>query len=78
MTLHTSLVGTPHPPLAAHGPRVLSFLDFCWGSIGIMENKMETTIMGYVGIIGYMLQALLGGPWTRCNTHWLAVFFIRD
>ena len=21
-----------------------------WGYIGIMENKMETTIMGYIGI----------------------------
>ena len=21
---------------------------------GIMENKMETTIMGYMGIVGYM------------------------
>ena len=23
--------------------------------IGIMENQMETTIMGYIGIIGYIL-----------------------
>ena len=23
--------------------------------IGIMENKMETTIMGYMGIIGHIL-----------------------
>ena len=23
--------------------------------IGIMEKKMETTIMGYIGIIGYIL-----------------------
>ena len=23
--------------------------------IGIMDNKMETTIMGYMGIIGYIL-----------------------
>ena len=22
-----------------------------WGYIGIMENKMETTIMGYIGFI---------------------------
>ena len=35
----------------------------CWqsqdfqfsGYIGIMEKKMETTIMGYIGIIGYIL-----------------------
>ena len=25
------------------------------GYIGIMEKKMETTIMGFIGIIGYML-----------------------
>ena len=24
--------------------------------MGIMEKKMETTIMGYIGIIGYMFQ----------------------
>ena len=24
-----------------------------WGYIGIMENKMETTIRGYIGIIGF-------------------------
>ena len=28
----------------------------CWGYIGIMENKMETTILywGYMGYIGRM------------------------
>ena len=26
-----------------------------WGYMGIMENEMETTIMGYIGIIGYIL-----------------------
>ena len=26
-----------------------------WGYIGIMEKKMETTIMGDIGIIRYML-----------------------
>ena len=26
-----------------------------WGYIGIMEKKMETTIMGCMGIIGYVL-----------------------
>ena len=25
------------------------------GHIGIMEKKMETTIMGYIGITGYIL-----------------------
>ena len=25
------------------------------GYMGIMEKKMETTIMGYIGIIGYIL-----------------------
>ena len=25
-----------------------------WGSIGIMEKKMETTIMGYIGILGHL------------------------
>ena len=25
------------------------------GYIGIMENQMETTMMGYIGIIGYIL-----------------------
>ena len=29
--------------------------DFSDGCIGIMENEMETTIMGYMGIIGYIL-----------------------
>ena len=29
--------------------------DFSDGCIGILENKMETTIMGYMGIIGYIL-----------------------
>ena len=29
-----------------------------WGYIGIMEKKMETTIMGYIGIIiGYILAS---------------------
>ena len=23
-----------------------------WGYIGIMENEMETTTMGYIGVIG--------------------------
>ena len=25
----------------------------CWDYLGIMENNMETTIMGYVGYIGF-------------------------
>ena len=32
-------------------PGVLNFLN-PWGFNGIMEMKMETTIMGYIGIIG--------------------------
>ena len=37
--------------------------------IGIMETKMESTLMGYIGILGYILgkpwaqKHLLGGPW---------------
>ena len=35
-----------------------AILGLYWGYIGviwgIMEKKMETTIMGYIGIIGYM------------------------
>ena len=34
----------------------LLFRQTYWGYIGIMENKMETTIMGYIGIIGYILE----------------------
>ena len=34
-----------------------------WGNIGeknkrIMEKKMETTIIGYIGIVGYILLGL--------------------
>ena len=32
-----------------------------WDSIGIMEKKMETTIMGYIRIMGYILG--LGSEW---------------
>ena len=27
-------------------------LGLYWGYVGIMEKKMETTIMGYIGVIG--------------------------
>ena len=30
------------------------------GFIGRMEKKMETTIMGYIGIIGYVFVQVLG------------------
>ena len=34
-----------------------------WGSIGITENKMETTIMGYIGdYISCMFQELISPP----------------
>ena len=30
------------------------------GYIGIMENEMETTIIGYIGIIGYVYKLYFG------------------
>ena len=33
-----------------------------WCNMGIMEKKMETTIMGYIGIIGYMGGCQNYGP----------------
>ena len=36
-----------------------SILGLYWG---IMENEMETTIMGYIGIIGYMGGCQNYGP----------------
>ena len=30
----------------------IGFRGICWGDIGIMEKKMETTIMGYIGFRG--------------------------
>ena len=30
------------------------------GYIGVMENKMEATIMGYIGIMGYILGLYWG------------------
>ena len=27
-----------------------------WGYTGIMEKKMESIIMGYIGIIGYIME----------------------
>ena len=36
------------------------------GYIGIMEKKMETTIMGFIGIIGYML----GLYWDNGKRTW--------
>ena len=39
------------------------YIGVIWG---IMEKKMETTIMGYIGIIGYMgacqIEVLFGVP----------------
>ena len=36
-------------------PQLTEAHDNClleyWGSIGIMEKKMETTIMGYIGVL---------------------------
>ena len=29
-----------------------------WGDIGIVEAKMQTTIMGYIGVIGCILECL--------------------
>ena len=37
---------------------ILGYIGIYWdilGYIGIMEKKMETTIMGYIGIIRYIL-----------------------
>ena len=31
-----------------------------WGYFGIMEKKMEITIMGYIGILGVYIGGILG------------------
>ena len=36
---------------------------YYWGSIGIMEKKIQATIMGYIGVIGVRIT-----PRTRIQT----------
>ena len=43
-----------------------------WGYIGIMENKMETTIMGCIGYI------ILGLYWGICNMRVIAVWVAKS
>ena len=51
-------LGTPEVPfecstlVSIKAPSILGF----YRTIGIMEKKMETTIMGYIGIIEYILE----------------------
>ena len=35
-----------------------------WGYIGVMENKMETTIIGFRGL-GFRALNLVDGTWSR-------------
>ena len=37
------------------------YIGDLWGYIGIMEKKMETTIMGYLGFRGLGSKLLKGG-----------------
>ena len=38
----------------------LVILGFYRGKIGIMENKMETTVMGYIGVILWLYRGYIG------------------
>ena len=38
------------PPILLHVTCIHEFMDLLNGNIGIMEKKMETTIMGYTGV----------------------------
>ena len=53
------LVRTAETVLGALGglsKQAVVHYGYIWGNIGIMENKMEITIMGYIGIYwGYMV-----------------------
>ena len=57
--------------MGGHYDRPIINKPFKRGYIGVMEKKMETTIMGYVGIIGYILlwvvetMEALRGPQNR-------------
>ena len=44
---------------------------------GIMEKKMETTIMGYIGIIGYMGGCQNYGPFLGYPTYQVP-YYNRD
>ena len=41
-----------------------------WGHIGIMENKMETTIVGFIGIMEYMTSIIFFKLYAiRCHLY---------
>ena len=58
-----SILPTKNPVSSKLQSKFLSSdMGLYWGHIGIMEKKMETTIMGYIGVYGdgYLQLGLAG------------------